>query len=105
MLKSQAKFQVGQIICHKLFDYTGVIFDVDPTYQGTEEWYREVALSQPPKDEPWYHVLVNNAVHSTYVAEQNLAASEKPKPIIHPEAERIFKGFDGECYHLRQPTN
>ena len=105
MLKSQAKFRVGQIIHHKLFDYIGVIYDVDPTFQGTEEWYREVALSRPPKDEPWYHVLVNNAVHSTYVAEQNLEPSENPERIIHPFADKIFKDFDGECYHLRQQTN
>ena len=105
MLKKEAKFQVGQIIHHRLFDYTGVIFDADPTFQGTEEWYREVARSQPPKDEPWYHVLVNNAVHSTYVAEQNLEPAENPERIIHPHADKIFNKFDGERYHLRQQAN
>ena len=105
MLEQEAKFQVGQIIHHRLFDYLGVIFDVDPTFQGTEEWYREVALSRPPKDKPWYHVLVNNALHTTYVAEQNLEAEETPQRIVHPDAERIFKGFDGERYHLRQQTH
>lgn len=105
MLKNEAKFRVGQIIHHRLFEYTGVIYDADPTFQGTEEWYREVALSRPPKDEPWYHVLVNNAVHSTYVAEQNLKPAEHPERIIHPFADKIFKDFDGECYHLRQQAN
>lgn len=105
MLKSQAKFQIGQIIRHRLFEYAGVIFDVDPGFQGTEQWYREVALSRPPKDEPWYHVLVNNALHTTYVAERNLEAEKTPKRIVHPDAERIFKGFDGERYHLRQKTH
>ena len=105
MLEQDAIFQVGQIIRHKLFDYTGVIFDVDSSFQGAEEWYREVALSRPPKDKPWYHVLVNNAFHTTYVAEQNLEPSEKPGQIIHPHTDKIFKDFDGQRYHLRQKTN
>ncbi len=105
MLEQEAKFQVGQIIHHRLFDYVGVIFDVDPNFQGAEEWYQQVALSRPPKDEPWYHVLVNNAFHTTYVAEQNLEAAETPERIVHPYADRLFSEFDGERYHLRQQTN
>lgn len=105
MLEQEAKFQVGQIIHHKRFDYVGVIYDVDPTFQGTEEWYRGVALSRPPKDEPWYHVLVNNAVHTTYVAEQNLEPAAKAERIIHPFADQIFIDFDGQRYHLRKRAN
>ncbi len=105
MLEQEAKFQVGQIIHHRLFEYVGVIFDVDPNFQGAEEWYQQVALSRPPKDKPWYHVLVNNAIHTTYVAEQNLEAAEKPEQIVHPYADRLFGEFDGERYHLRQQTN
>lgn len=98
----QAKFQIGQIIHHKLFDYNGVVFDADPTYQGTVEWYDQIALSRPPKDEPWYHVLVNNAFHTTYVAEQNLEVDEKPEKIKHPLTDEFFSEFDGEYYRLRQ---
>ena len=72
MSKHEAKFQIGQIIHHKLFDYVGVVFDADPTFQGTDEWYEQVARSRPPKDQPWYHVLVHEAELTTYVAEQNL---------------------------------
>ena len=68
----QAKFNIGQIVHHKMFDYRGVIYDVDPVFNGTEEWYQAVAKSRPPKNEPWYHVLVDQASHETYVAEQNL---------------------------------
>jgi len=68
----KAKFTIGQIIHHKLFDYRGVIVDVDFRFLGSDEWYEQVARSHPPKDRPWYHVLVDNAVHQTYVAEQNL---------------------------------
>jgi len=59
MSEHEAKFQVGKIVHHKLFDYIGVVFDVDPTFQGTDEWYEHVARSRPPKDKPWYHVLVD----------------------------------------------
>jgi heat shock protein HspQ len=105
MPKNEAKFQVGQIIHHKLFEYVGVVFDVDPTFQGTDEWYRQVARSRPPKDKPWYHVLVNEAAHTTYVAEQNLEPAETPQRIVHPFADRLFHEFDGERYKLRQQAH
>jgi heat shock protein HspQ len=103
--KHGAKFQVGQIIQHKLFDYSGAVFDVDPIFQGTDEWYEQVARSRPPKNEPWYHVLVNEAAHTTYVAEQNLEPAETPQKIVHPLADRLFSGFDGERYKLRQQVH
>ena len=105
MLAHEAKFQVGQIVDHKLFDYIGVIFDIDPMFQGTDEWYENVARSRPPKDKPWYHVLVHNAANTTYVAEQNLEPAETPQQIMHPFVERLFSEFDGEQYTLRQRTN
>ena len=69
---SKAKFCVGQLIHHKLFDYRGIILDVDLEFKSTDEWYEEVAKSRPPKDEPWYHVLIHQKGYQTYVAEQNL---------------------------------
>ena len=90
MSEHEAKFQVGQIVHHKLFDYFGVVFDVDPEFQGTDDWYQHVARSRPPKDEPWYHVLVNEAVSTTNVAEQNLERSAKPQRILHPLTDRLF---------------
>ncbi len=105
MSQHEARFQVGQIIHHKLFDYIGVVFDVDPVFQGSEEWYEQVARSRPPKNEPWYHVLVHQAAHTTYVAERNLEPAKAPKRIVHPFVEALFSGFDGELYQLRQQAN
>ena len=105
MWKHQANFLVGQIIHHKLFDYIGVVFDVDATFQGSDEWYAQVAGSGPPKDQPWYHVLVNEAAHTTYVAERNLEPAEAPRRILHPFADQLFSGFDGERYTLRRQAH
>ncbi len=105
MSEHKAILRVGQIVHHKLFDYIGVVFDVDPIFLGTDEWYEHVAQSRPTKDKPWYHVLVHNAVHITYVAEQNLEPAETPQRIMHPFADRLFSEFDGERYILRQQAN
>ena len=105
MPAQEAKFQVGQIVHHRLFDYDGVIFDVDPIFQGTDEWYQQVASSEPPKHEPWYHVLVHGAAHTTYVAEQNLESVETPRQIVYPLIEQLFSGFDGTSYRPHRRTN
>ncbi len=85
-----AKFGVGELIHHKLFDYRGVVVDVDAAFAGTEEWYDTMARSRPPRDEPWYHVLVHGAEHSTYVAERNLEPDSTGEPIAHPVLHRFF---------------
>ena len=76
---AKAKYCIGQLIQHKLFDYRGIILGVDLEFNSTDEWYEMVAKSRPPKNEPWYHVLVHQKGHQTYVAEQNL----QPDPAIH----------------------
>jgi len=78
-----ALFQIGQIVHHRLFDYRGVVLDVDADFQGGEEWYRQVARSCPPKDKPWYHVLVDDSENFTYVAERNLEPASDLRPIKH----------------------
>ena len=75
---AKAKYCIGQLIQHKLFDYRGIILGVDLEFKSTDEWYEMVAKSRPPKNEPWYHVLVHQKGHHTYVAEQNL----QPDPAI-----------------------
>ena len=103
---SRAKFSVGDLIHHRLFDYRGVIFDVDPTFQSTDEWYETVARSRPPKDKPWYHVLVHGAVHTTYVAEQNLEPDADIAPVSHPLIAQFFSGFqDGRYIGRGHRTN
>ena len=93
-----AAFSVGELVWHRLFHYRGVVFDVDPIFLGSEEWYEQVAKSRPPKDEPWYHVLVHNAVHQTYVAERNLDKDDSSERIQNPGIEEIFSYFDGIRY-------
>ena len=86
----EAKFAIGQIITHKLFNYRGVIIDVDYNFNGSDEWYDKVARSKPPKDQPWYHVLVDNTTQHTYVAERNLGVTEILTPVIHPAVDDYF---------------
>ena len=94
----KAKFFVGQIIHHKLFNYRGVIYDIDHQFLGGEEWYNKVARSQPSKNQPWYHVLVDNATHRTYVAECNLLVSENISPINNPLLEMYFENLRRGVY-------
>jgi heat shock protein HspQ len=105
MSDSRAKFSVGDLIHHLLFDYRGVIFDVDPEFQGSEEWYAQMARSRPPRDAPWYHVLVHNATHTTYVAERNLEKDQSAEPIRHPLIEELFDEFENGHYRIRRRAN
>jgi heat shock protein HspQ len=98
----RAKFSVGQLVQHRLFGYRGVIFDVDPTFGLTDEWYETVARSRPPKNRPWYHVLVDGSTHTTYVAERNLEPDASNAPIEHPLIEHIFSGFENGHYLREQ---
>jgi heat shock protein HspQ len=100
-----AKFSVGQLVTHKLFNYRGVIIDVDPDYQGSDEWYNQVALTQPPKDKPWYRVLVHNALHETYVAERNMEIDDSKSPINHPLIPEFFSDFADGKYITHQRNN
>lgn len=100
-----AKFTVGHLVHHKLFDYRGVVFDLDSNFDGSDEWYEHVARSRPPKDEPWYHVLVDGAVHTTYVAEQNLEADQSQMPIAHPYVTELFEGLCDGTYVAKQKIN
>jgi heat shock protein HspQ len=101
----RAKYSIGELVHHQLFDYRGVIVDVDATFQSTEEWYETVARSRPPKDKPWYHVLVDGAAHSTYVAEKNLERDASAEPINHPMLEHVFTRFENGRYFRKGRTN
>ena len=98
VLQVEAVFGLGQLIKHRLFDYRGVIVDIDPVFMGTESWYQQVAKSRPPKNKPWYKVLVNNSLHETYVAEKNLQADSSEEGINHPLIETYFDEFNNGRY-------
>ena len=95
---TNCKFTTGQLIHHQRFDYRGVIVDVDATFQGTDEWYEQVAKSRPPRDKTWYHVLVHGSFHTTYVAERHLEPDSTGEPIVHPLLDQFFNGFENGYY-------
>jgi len=92
-MTASALFSVGDLVHHKLFDYRGVIIDVDAEFAGTDEWYEQVARSRPPKDRPWYHVLVHGGEHTTYVAERHLEPDTGGAPVRHPLVDTYFRDF------------
>jgi heat shock protein HspQ len=95
---NRARFSVGDIVHHRLFGYRGVVFDADANFQLTEEWYDTVARSRPPKDRPWYHVLVEGSDNTTYVAERNLERDPKGQPIDNPLVDELFSRFENGRY-------
>ena len=102
---SEAAFFVGQLIQHRLFNYRGVIVDVDAVFSGSEEWYETVAGTRPPKDKPWYRVLVHGQASETYVAERNLEADSNQGPVEHPLVDRFFVAFENGAYISRKTLN
>lgn len=97
-----ARFAIGELIHHRLFDYRGVVYDIDPVFSGSEEWYEHVARSRPPKDRPWYKVFVHDGQHETYVAERNLEKDHSQEPINHPGVEYLFERFENGMYLPRR---
>jgi len=96
------RFASGQLIHHKRFGYRGVVVSVDDVFQGTDEWYQEVAKSRPPKDRPWYHVLVDGSQAETYVAERHLEADDTGDPVDHPMVAVFFDELrDGRYLRTR----
>lgn len=88
-----AKFVIGQVVRHRVFPFRGVVFDVDPTFNNTEEWWQSIpAEVRPRKDQPFYHLLAENAetTYVAYVSEQNLLPDESGKPVRHPDVQKLF---------------
>jgi len=102
---TNTKFYLGQIVHHQRFDYRGVIFGVDAVFSQSDTWYNAMAVSKPPKDQPWYHVLVDQATHTTYVAERNLEACEEKNQITHPALGDYFDRYNGERYFIKGKRN
>ena len=100
-----ARYAPGDLIHHKRFGYRGVIVDVDPVFQLSDEWYEQMARSRPPKDEPWYHVLVHEATHMTYVAQRNLEPDFVGNPVRHPLLADYFDTFADGRYARRRGMN
>ncbi len=96
----QAKFSVGQIVQHRIYPFRGVVFDIDPEFANTEEWWLSIPEDvRPRKDQPYYHLLAENAEteYIAYVSEQNLLPDTSGAPLRHPQVTEMFmEGDDGE---------
>jgi heat shock protein HspQ len=104
-----AKFAIGEVVRHRFFPFRGVIYDVDPVFGNTEEWWLSIpAELRPAKDQPYYHLLAENAqtTYTAYVSEQNLLPDDSGEPCRHPLLEELFEGPQAGRYTLRsRPTN
>lgn len=92
-----AKFRIGQVVRHKLFSFRGVIFDVDPVFSNTEEWWNSIpAEVRPARDQPFYHLLAenNDTEYVAYVSEQNLLGDDLSGPVRHPKVNEYFSDYD-----------
>ncbi len=101
-----AKFHIGQVVCHRLFPFRGVIFDVDPEFNNTEEWYEAIpAEIRPRRDQPFYHLLAENAEteYVAYVSEQNLLPDDTGEPVRHPQTNELFVQRPDGSYEPKGP--
>ena len=93
MLRVSAKFALGEVVRHRVHPFRGVIFDVDPAFNNTNEWWESIPEeSRPRKDQPFYHLLAENetSYYVAYVSEQNLLADEEGGPVGHPRLTELF---------------
>ncbi len=94
-----AKYHIGQVVRHRLFSFRGVIFDVDPQFDNTEEWYQAIPENiRPRKDQPFYHLFAENqeSEYIAYVSEQNLLVDDSREPVRHPQVDEVFvRNSDG----------
>ena len=102
---AHARFSIGDVVRHRLFDFRGVIFDIDPVFANSEEWYEAIPEEiRPPKDQPFYHLLAENSESSyiAYVSQQNLVADREGEPVDHPAISGLFEDFADGRYRLRR---
>lgn len=102
-----AKFHIGQVVKHRIFPFRGVVFDIDPTFNNTEEWWLSIpAEVRPHKDQPFYHLYAENAEteYVAYVSEQNLLADNSAEPIRHPQVKQAFVRDGRGTYRPRDLT-
>src|SRR5437764_4964512 len=99
-----ARFAIGAVVRHRLFDFRGVVFDVDPEFANSDEWYESIPEAlRPSKDQPFYHLLAENAESSyvAYVSQQNLVADDSDEPVDHPAIATMFDQVEDGGYRLR----
>jgi len=108
MIKTRAKFRLGQVVRHKKHPFRGVVFDVDPEFSNTEDWYDAIPEeNRPSKDQPFYHLLAENeqSYYVAYVSEQNLLPDMSGEPIDHPDLSEMFGEPENGVYPLQAQLN
>jgi heat shock protein HspQ len=103
--ETRARFAIGDVVRHRNHDFRGVIFDIDPVFANSEEWYESIPLNvRPRRDQPYYHLLAENEESSyvAYVSQQNLMGDSEGGPVDHPSLSQIFDDFEDGRYHLRR---
>ena len=101
-----AKFAIGQVVKHRIFPFRGVIFDVDPQFANSEEWWNAIPEDiRPRRDQPFYHLLAENgdSTYVAYVSEQNLLPDETGQPVAHPQTAVLFDSFDQDVGYTLKP--
>jgi heat shock protein HspQ len=102
---SRAQFGIGDVVRHRYFDFRGVIFDIDPVFNNSDEWYQSIPEDiRPRKDQPFYHLLAENgeASYVAYVSQQNLIEDGEEGPVDHPEVREMFGEYTGSNYPLKR---
>ena len=96
---NQAKFRIGQVVRHRIYPFRGVVFDIDPTFANTEEWWESIPKDiRPRRDQPFYHLYAENdeTEYVAYVSEQNLVPDTSNEPLRHPQVQESFtRASDG----------
>lgn len=108
MTSKVAKFSLGQVVRHRKHPFRGVVFDVDPVFSNTEEWYESIPEdSRPDRDQPFYHLFAETEAtfYTAYVSEQNLIADPSGEPVEHPEVPEVFGPFAGDRYDIHGLLN
>lgn len=103
--QTRARFAIGDVVRHRLHDFRGVVFDVDPVFANSEEWYQSIpAELRPKRDQPYYHLLAENEESSyvAYVSQQNLTGDADGGPVDHPSLSQMFDDYEGGRYPLRR---
>jgi len=103
--RTRARFGIGDVVRHRLFDFRGVVFDIDPVFANSDEWYESIPSEvRPEREQPFYHLFAENGDNSyiAYVSQQNLMDDGEGGPVDHPSVADLFEQFDGSRYRLRR---
>ncbi len=104
-LRTKSRFAIGDVLRHRLYDFRGVVFDIDPVFANSEEWYESIPESvRPNREQPYYHLMAENGDSSyvAYVSQQNLVEDGESGPVDHPAIDQLFEEFEDGRYPLRQ---